>query len=138
MISKILVPVDGSESSERALDYALDIAVKYEAELYILTVVEYANLPAEVIVAYMNATDKYHRETLSKAVEKAEKVLPHRITGKLVEGYPSDRIIDEAKKGGCDLIVMGRRGRGHLTHTLLGSVSDRVADSAPCPLLIIK
>ena len=47
-------------------------------------------------------------------------------------------IIETADKGGFDLIVMGRRGQSHLRHTLLGSVSDRVADLSPCALLIIK
>ena len=137
MINKILVPVDGSESSQRALDLALDIAKKYEAELSILTIVEFIGLPAEVIPAYVQATNKYYREVLAKAVEKAEKSLK-KVSGKLLEGYPPDIIVNEAGKGGCDLIVMGRRGQGHLAHTLLGSVSDRVADSAPCPLLIVK
>ena len=137
MINKILVPVDGSESSQRALDLALDIAKKYEAELSILTIVEFIGLPAEVIPAYVQATNKYYREVLAKAVEKAEKSLK-KVSGKLLGGYPPDIIVNEAKRSGCDLIVMGRRGQSHLTHTLLGSVSDRVADSAPCPLLIVK
>jgi len=76
---------------------------------------------------------------LSEALEKAKAAAPSlSVTSKLAEGYPADRIVETASEGDFDIIVMGRRGQGHLRHTLLGSVSDRVADQAPCGLFIIK
>jgi nucleotide-binding universal stress UspA family protein len=57
---------------------------------------------------------------------------------KLVEGRPSDRIIETAKTEDFDLVVMGSRGLGGIKEFLLGSVSDRVADEVPCPVLIVK
>ncbi|MDQ1278988.1 MAG: hypothetical protein QG670_248 [Thermoproteota archaeon] len=143
MIKKILVPVDGSEHAERALDSALDLAQKYSAEVLILTVVQYGPLPSEgspqSINAYLEAIDDFHRKVLSDALEKVKKTIPGlKVSTKSDEGYPADKIIETANEDEFDLIVMGRRGRGHLRHTLLGSVSDRVADLSPCALFLIK
>ncbi len=153
MIKKILVPVDGSEHANRALDFALDLAQKYSAEILVLTVVHYpplSGVPVEGqypilsstpfnFVEYYRDIKAVHERILSEAIEKAKKATSNlNVSSKLVEGYPADKIIETAKEGSFDVIVMGRRGQGHLTHTLLGSVSDRVADQSPCALFIIK
>ena len=141
MIKKILVPVDGSEHANRALDFALDMAQKYSAEILLLTVVQYpvvSEFPIYIGEYYKQTKDFYER-VLSEALEKAKKATPNlTLTSKLIEGYPADKIIETASEGKFDIIVMGRRGQGHLRHSLLGSVSDRVADQSPCALLIIK
>ncbi len=141
MIKKILVPVDGSEHANRALDFALDLAQKYSAEILVVTVVHYPTL-VEVpldIVEYYDTIRASYEKVLSEALEKAKTATPGlNVTSKLMEGYPADIIIETAQEGNFDMIVMGRRGQGHLTHTLLGSVSDRVADQSPCALLLIK
>jgi nucleotide-binding universal stress UspA family protein len=61
-----------------------------------------------------------------------------QFTTKLVEGRPADKIVETAKLESCDLIVIGSRGLGGIKEFFLGSVSDRVADEAPCPVLIVK
>jgi nucleotide-binding universal stress UspA family protein len=141
MINRILVPIDGSDPAVRALDFALDIAQKYSAEILILTVVQYpvlSEIPLNIQEYYREIKASYD-QMLSQALEKAKKTTPNlHITSKLMEGHPVDKIIENAIEGKFDMIVMGRRGQGHLTHTLLGSVSDRVADQTPCALLIIK
>ncbi|MFQ6064459.1 MAG: universal stress protein [Candidatus Bathyarchaeia archaeon] len=60
------------------------------------------------------------------------------VSTKLVEGRPSERIVEVAKEGKFDVIVMGSRGLGGIKGFFLGSVSDRVADEAACPVLIVK
>lgn len=76
---------------------------------------------------------------LSDTVERAKNARPKlKISSKLLEGRPSDRIIEAAKEGNFDLIVMGSRGLGGIKRFFLGSVSDRVADEAECPVLIVK
>lgn len=55
-----------------------------------------------------------------------------------MEGRPSERIVEVAKEGKFDVIVMGSRGLGGIKGFFLGSVSDRVADEAACPVLIVK
>ena len=141
MINKILVPIDGSDHAERALDFALDLAQKYSSEILILTVVQYPIITEDVlyIQEYYKNIKSYYEKMLSEALENAKKTAPNlHITSKLMEGHPVDEIIETANEGKFDMIVMGRRGQGHLRHTLLGSVSDRVADQTPCALLIIK
>jgi len=61
-----------------------------------------------------------------------------KVSTKLVEGRPSDKIIETAEKGNFDIIIMGSRGLGGIKEFFLGSVSDRVADEAACPVLIVK
>jgi nucleotide-binding universal stress UspA family protein len=91
------------------------------------------------MVAYYETVKASYEKVLSEALEKAKTAAPDlNVTSKLMEGYPADRIIETAQEGKFDIIVMGRRGQGHLRHTLLGSVSDRVADLAPCGLFIIR
>ncbi len=146
MIKKILVPIDGSAHADRALDFALDLAQKYSADILILTVLQYRmgiaqSLPQDIETesAYFDNIREYHERMLSESLEKAKKNAPDvNVSTKITEGYPADIIIDTANEEGFDTIVMGRRGQGHLTHTLLGSVSDRVADMSPCALILIK
>ena len=64
--------------------------------------------------------------------------VPAFVTTKMVEGRPADRIIDITNKANIDFIVIGSRGLGGVKQIVLGSVSDRVADEAPCPVLIVK
>jgi nucleotide-binding universal stress UspA family protein len=61
-----------------------------------------------------------------------------KISQKLVEGRPSTRIVETAKEGNFVLIVMGSRGLSGVKEFFLGSVSDRVADDAECPVMIVK
>ena len=141
MINRILVPIDGSDHAERALEFALDLAQKYSSEILVLTVVQYpvlVEVPLNINEYYGDIKASYER-MLSESLEKAKKTAPNlRITSELMEGHPVDKIIETATEGKFDMIVMGRRGQGHLQHTLLGSVSDRVADQSPCALLLVR
>ena len=148
MIKKILVALDGSEPADKALDFALDLASKYSAEITLLSVV---HVPVVAYAApgmrgFPVAIGKYtedlkasHEKVLSEAAKKAEKAkLGLEATTKLVGGRPSDKIVETAKEGNFDLIAMGSRGLGDIKEFFLGSVSDRVADEAACPVLIVK
>ncbi len=55
-----------------------------------------------------------------------------------MKGKPADKIVEAAKEGNVDIVVMGSRGRGGIKQLFLVSVSDRVADEASCPVLIVK
>ncbi len=88
---------------------------------------------------YFTALRMLHEEVLSKALEEAAALSPKlNVDTLLVEGYPIDAIVETAEKNNISLIVMGRRGRSHLGHTLLGSVSDGVLDKATCSVLAVK
>ncbi len=148
LFKKILVAVDGSDLSYKSVDYALDLAQKYSAKVKIVTVMD---KPSETLVTqastftpqsiknYEESMEKTHEKILLKATEKAKKLNPKMdVTKELLEGSPAEKIVEKTKTESFDLIVMGNRGLGGIKEFLLGSVSDKVADLSPCPVLIIK
>jgi len=154
MIKKILVPYDGSKHSDKVLAYALNLADKWDATLEILTVVPeesyvYAyrtgidcsicKAKKELVHKYQHTFNVEREDILSSAFKMANEKYPDLdITSKLLVGRPSDKIVEECKKGNFDLIVMGNRGLGRVKGFLLGSVSQRVSNDAECPVLIVK
>jgi nucleotide-binding universal stress UspA family protein len=150
MIKNILVPLDGSDHSSKALDYALDLAEKYSAEIKLLTVAQpviitesmfltQPMMPPESTVMYVNEIETAHKKILQNAYKKAKESKPNiKISKQLENGRPADRIIEIANSENFDLIVMGSRGIGGIKEFFLGSVSDRVADRANCPVLLVK
>ena len=146
LIKKVIVALDGSDSANQALDLALDVAEKYSADILLLSIfhpylslIRSNNLTIEEIRPYLEKQKAYHEKVLSEALKKVNRLKPNlKVSTKLKEGRPADKIIETAKEGNFDLIVMGNLGIGGVTELLLGSVSDRVADHAPCAVLIVK
>ena len=148
MIKKILVAIDGSKSADRALDFALDLAEKYSAQIVLITVFEPLRVSVLVteiglspnnLSCHLEALLDSRKKFLLEAVKKVRNFKSGLVVSeKLVEGRPSDKIVETAKDEECDIIVIGSRGLGGIKELFLGSVSDRVADHAPCPVLIVK
>jgi nucleotide-binding universal stress UspA family protein len=161
LITKILVAVDDSEYSEKALDYSLEIADKFSASILILNVFqhppEYGYKPgvfpealasgytqAQIsdqpnLASFIRDLRKTHEDILYKSAQRAAKLKPAiKITAELKEGKISTQIIETATEGKFDLIVMGHRGGGSITEFFLGSTSERVAHKARCAVLIVK
>jgi nucleotide-binding universal stress UspA family protein len=143
VIQKILVPIDGSEHADKALDYALDLGDKYDAEIEIYNVIPTAAvwmLPQQRTSSQdLMQLQASHEELLAEASTKTMKAKPElTVTTRLDEGRAADEIITRVKRGNFDLIVMGSRGLGGIKEFFLGSVSNRVADEAQSPVLIIK
>jgi nucleotide-binding universal stress UspA family protein len=148
MIKKILFSIDGSQSADHALDFGLDLAMKYSAEVTIVSVFDspQSSLVVKGMIYAPNSTENYlkklrdfHEKILLEALKKIKKVGPKlKVSIKLLEGRPADKIVEIAKEGAFDLIVIGSRGLGGIKEFVLGSVSDRVADEASCPVLIVK
>lgn len=150
MIRNILVAVDGSESSTKALDFALDLADKYAAGITIINVFEsppmgsvpqdQVSFPTESMAAFSKDLANIHQELLSKAVAHAKKINPNvTVAAKLREGDPASQIVAEAKESGIDMVVVGHRGVGRVKEMFgLGGISDKVAHIAPCPVVIVR
>ena len=149
MIDRILVPLDGSKHADKALDWALDLAEKYGASIELLTVIPLLNTfmtgsysaPGKVPLLGPTVKELQERagKMLVRALKKAEKSKPNlKISTKILEGRPSNKIVETAKEENFNLIVMGSRGLGGVKEFFLGSVSDRVADEALCPVVIVK
>ena len=138
MIKKILVPVDGSASSDKAVAQAVSIAASCNAKLFFLYV---ANINQLAINAYLS-------DAIMSAVQKAGQVILDRAENMMPSdidyetysetGSPAVTILEFEKRLGIDLIVMGSRGLGLIKGVLLGSVSQYVVEQAQCPVLVVK
>ena len=145
MVKKILVALDGSNASNNALNFALELADNLSADVELLTIVPPVFLPSYSI--YVLKSDAISecaknleisfRGVLSKAQEEARRRHPKtKVSTRFEKGEPSEKIVEVAQ-GGFDLIIIGSRGLGGRVSTL-GSVSSRVVDKSNCPVLIVK
>jgi nucleotide-binding universal stress UspA family protein len=144
-ITNILVPVDFSPHAEHAFTYATTLAERFGAKLALLYVVDDSfvtggwsseiyvpNVPElmENLIADADrrlATLKASAAALGLTVETA-----------VIRGRPAPAIVEHAKNGGFDLIVMGTHGRTGVSHVVMGSVAERVLRKAPCPVLTVR
>ena len=141
----MLVAIDGSEHAYHALDFALDFANRTSAKILLLTVVPPVFLPQQSLnviksQAISDASAELERifaAALKTAEEKTKKRAGMNVFTRLERGNPDETIVEIAREGGFDLIVIGSRGLGR-RDIALGSVSSRVAENAACPVLIVK
>lgn len=138
---RILVPTDGSPTSERALRHAAAVASVQDADLhvvYVLDTATYAGLPMETA---WEGVDEVLRSDAEAALADAERVADELcidLETHLVEGKPTRGIVEFAERADCDLIVMGTRGRGGIDRLLLGSVTETVIRAADVPVTTIR
>jgi universal stress protein A len=141
-ISKILVPLDFSEASARALRYAVDLANRYDATLELVHVFDVAahGLPDPMLLdpkQFETAINMLHEE-LAAAKRAAAAGGIELVDTALLHGKPAAEILKRAQEGSFDLIVLGTHGRSGLKHLLIGSVAELIVRSAPCPVLAVK
>jgi universal stress protein A len=144
-IKRILVPIDFSEASLQALDYAIDFGKPLAPEFVVLFVVEplYYATPADLYGPAANLSmlleeqRRIGREQLGRLAADLQK---RRLRARtlLQMGVPYQVIVDTAKKMKADLIVMATHGRTGLSHMLMGSVAEKVVRSAACPVLTVR
>lgn len=147
MISKILIATDGSDHAGNALKYAIESAVKWDAQLIILSVIPPLRpiLPdpndfyPTYIPEFEEELEKAYKSILDEAVNTVAKEQPDiKVEARLEKGRPSNVIVAIAKTENVDLIVMGSRGLGGITGSVLGSTSQAVVHSCTKPILIVK
>lgn len=139
---KILVPVDGSESSNKALSYAIDFAMRYSAEITLVHVAPYPAIFTGITTTTTTTlTDSMliqnGKQILSDSLRDVEKKGIQAST-KLLRGHPGLQIVQYATDESFDLIVMGNRGLSGISRFFMGSVSHYVVDHAQCPVTIVK
>lgn len=145
---RILVPVDGSTGSERALDALSSFFDLDSAEITLLHVLETLWLPVDEEEPVANpestqngqASRELRREAEELLVEARIRVLAHHsgVTTSIREGNPANEILSEADQGDYDLVVVGATGAADMKHSILGSVSSKVAWNAPCSVLLVR
>ena len=145
MYQRILVPVDGSATSERGLREAVKLASGQSTRLLFLHVLDDYTTLAEMTSAsgyeeMLKRLRQYGLDVLSKAKHEAEATSIHcetllrEVTGKRV----ADVIVEQAAQHGCDAIVMGTHGRRGFTRLTLGSAAEGVARISPVPVLLVR
>ena len=144
-IKRILVPIDFSKDSLKALAYARDFAKPFGAELLLLHVIEpiYYATPVDMYVTTPNMTlllDEQRRvgsQQLARfGADLEKKGTPARTM--LKTGAPSQVIADTAKNAHADVIVMSTHGRTGLAHMIMGSTAEKVVRHASCPVLTVR
>jgi len=135
----ILVPVDFSETSKNALDYAQNVAKALGASVHVLHVILDPHSQAwSVEVPEMNLsrlTESWQTQAQKRLDELTVDAPGERV---VTTGHAFSEIIRYAESHGIDLIVMGTRGLGAVEHMLLGSVAEKVVRKAPCPVLTVR
>lgn len=149
-IKRILVAVDGSEHAARAVDYAAFLAGRLAAKLVILHVMTEigSDRAADELRGYadlenVRITDREllgaaAQNLVDRAAERARETAKPDIETAVEVGSPARAIVDHARSGDVDLIVLGRRGFGDLAGLLMGSVSHKVGHLAHCPCLTVE
>ncbi|MFB5612098.1 MAG: universal stress protein [Nitrosarchaeum sp.] len=134
----ILVPLDGSKYSEKALLHACNLAKNFQSHLILLYVVE-KSLSINLLdkKEYLEILRKFGNKVLIKGKNIT---IQQGVNSKIIikEGNIANEIIKLAKNEKCNLIVIGSKGLGATARFFLGSISNKLANNSPCSILIIK
>jgi nucleotide-binding universal stress UspA family protein len=149
---KIIVCLDGSKHSEKALSQAIQIAKKFESKITLVHVVE----PSTVFSTIQNPSEPYwgsisfprlqsalniEQEEGNKILSKNSRILEKEgipFDTQLLLGNPSEEILNFSKKKKVDFIVVGSLGKGMLSRVFLGSVSTSISQRADCAVIIVR
>lgn len=140
MFFKIVVPLDGSVYAEAALKSASFMARAFNSELKLVTVedIPLPIYPGEVDMQTISDVERSHVAYLNARAHELRQEGCNVTIAVLPPGPPADRILDKVKENRADLIVVGSHGRTGLTRMLLGSVAEKLARHAPCPVMISR
>ena len=139
MFQKILVAIDGSPNSEKALAAAVDMAIQFKAELLAVGVAELPEVVAMVdeVDSIRQNADDYFKQIGEAAVEYARsRRVPLRAL--VVHGHAAVEILRMAESEQADLVVIGRQGHSRIARFFLGSTTDRVSEHCRCAVMIVK
>ena len=139
-LERILVPVDFSDCSLDALEYAVVVAQQSKASLMLLHVLEPVSYGLDFTLSHIRTREQV-RESWTKRLEDLASSHQHSnvpVESRLRGGLPADSILDSAQTLPCDLIIMGTHGRRGISHTISGSVAEAVLRKALCPVLTVR
>ena len=140
----IVVPTDFSEDAEAALQQAVELAKATGGRIHLLHAYHFPTYAvAGPGMAYSYPAGLFediqrHAAVRVREVEKIIQAAGISVKSEIVEGPPSERIVECAEREKADLIVMGTRGLTGLRHVVLGSVAERTLRHAPCPVMTVK
>jgi nucleotide-binding universal stress UspA family protein len=147
MYKHILIPTDGSEIAEKAVDAGIEYAAEAGAKVTLFTAVPEYRTPGEgevisgravSIADHARACEKKAERTLANAAGRARAARLDFDTDFALSDHPWQAIIDAAKRNGCDAIFMGSHGRGALSRMVHGSQALDVLSHCDIPTLVVR
>lgn len=145
-IESIVVPVDYSDYSRRALEVGADLAVRFGAELEVVHVWDRPSyVPDTLVVGRAHETPRSLTDLIRENAERemdeflAGTALPKdvAVTHRLESGEPASTLVKHFEQRACDLVVVGTHGRTGVRHLLLGSVAEKLVRLSPVPVLTV-
>lgn len=137
MFDTVVVATDGSDSVERAVVVALDLAARFDADVHALSVIDEGEVdasPPQLREELTTALETHAEAALGEVRERAGPGIETAVR----EGQPATEICEYARAINADLIVTGTRGRHGENRLLLGSVAERIVRTAPIPVLTVR
>lgn len=145
MYAKILVPLDGSLTSQRGFEEAVALARVMKSSLLLLHVVDTMPVAGDIFDpgVWQDVADALRRSGDELTAQAHRAATEHGVASevRLIEnpvGRVADAIVDTARSENCDLVVMGTHGRRGIGHALLGSDAERVLRQCPVPVLLVR
>jgi nucleotide-binding universal stress UspA family protein len=146
MFRRILVPVDYSEHSRQSARAAVELAQELGASVDIVHVWDRPAYASDGVMVRRSGEE--HRSLSELIRENAESEMKEflatlevptgvPVTHRMCSGEPAQRLVEEARTGGYDLIVVGTHGRAGVLHLLLGSTAERLIRLSPVPVLVV-
>ena len=144
-VTKVLVAVDGSEHSKKAIELGVDLASKWNAEIYFIHVMQETDVP-ESFREYAKAEDMdfgsyfkaFNEQFLVPAEDRAKAAGIKKVELIATSGDPADEILKAAETYQADLMILGSRGLGRFSRAFMGSVTTKVLNHAKCTCIAVK
>ncbi|MWV38278.1 universal stress protein [Natrialba sp. INN-245] len=135
-VRSILVPTDGSDAADAALERALTLAANVDATVHVLAVVDTTDDPLRFDSALVADLETAKNELVEDVLEAVDGRQAD-VVGAVRRGRPASTIVDYASEIDADLIVVGRTGESRTATALLGSTADRVVRTASIPVIVV-
>jgi nucleotide-binding universal stress UspA family protein len=138
-VKKLLLATDLTEASSSATDEAFELAVRLDASLLVVSVIDPGSLllPGGRFRARVDQV-REHREQLAQGLVERGRAAGIEVSFLIWTGDPGDMIVEAAEAEHADMVLVGSHGRGAVGRLLLGSVSEHVVRNAPCPVLVVR
>ena len=142
LVHRILVPIDFSDCSRRALAYAVALAERIDADVELLHVwsppITWAWAPLDGIALEAGCDAADAAQSLSQWVEEIARRSSVMVRGRIERGDVLHTLLEVAEQERYDLIVLGTHGRSAVSQLLLGSLTRKIVQRAPCPVLTVR
>lgn len=141
-LKRILVPVDFSDNSKKALRYAIPLAAQFKAAITVIYVVEPAVFPSDFGFGQMSFPD-VEKEMYEKAEQELKQLIEDLksnvpLDAEVKSGIPFVEVTSYADQENINLIVLATHGRTGVEHILFGSTAEKIIRKAPCPVLVVR